>query len=30
MSDAELFAFAWCHADHWAAAENILRKEASR
>jgi len=28
--DAELFARAWCHADHWAAAENILSKEASR
>lgn len=28
--DAELFAQAWCHADHWAASKNILQKEASR
>lgn len=28
--DAELFAHAWCHADHWAAAKNVLQKEASR
>lgn len=28
--DAELFARAWCHADHWAAAKNVLRTEASR
>lgn len=28
--DAELFARAWCHADHWAAAEKFLSKEASR
>jgi enoyl-CoA hydratase/carnithine racemase len=28
--DAELFAQAWCHADHWAAAKNVLQKEASR
>jgi enoyl-CoA hydratase/carnithine racemase len=27
---AELFAQAWCHADHWAAATNVLQKEASR
>lgn len=28
--DAEDFAHAWCHADHWAAAKNVLHKEASR
>ncbi len=28
--DAELFAQAWCHDDHWAATANILQKEASR
>jgi enoyl-CoA hydratase len=28
--DAALFAHAWCHADHWAAAKNVLQKEASR
>lgn len=28
--DAELFSRAWCHADHWAAAKDILQKEASR
>lgn len=28
--DAELFAHAWCHADHWSAAKNILQKEAAR
>lgn len=28
--DAELFARAWCHADHWAAAKDVLGKEASR
>lgn len=28
--DAEFFAQAWCHEDHWAAAANILQKEASR
>ncbi len=28
--DAELFAQAWCHEDHWAATANILQKEASR
>jgi enoyl-CoA hydratase/carnithine racemase len=28
--DAELFAQAWGHADHWAGAKNVLQKEASR
>lgn len=28
--DAALFAHAWCHADHWAAASSVLQKEASR
>jgi enoyl-CoA hydratase len=28
--DAELFAHAWCHADHWSAAKNVLQKEAAR
>lgn len=27
--DRENFAAAWCHADHWAAAERILTKEKS-
>jgi len=27
MRDRELFAAAWCHADHWQAAANILSKE---
>ena len=27
--DGDLFALAWCHAEHWEAARNILRKEAS-
>ena len=25
--DRDLFAHAWCHAEHWAAAANILKKE---
>ena len=28
--DRELFAAAWCHADHWAAAQGILDKEAGK
>lgn len=27
---AQRFAQAWCHADHWTAADKILQKEASR
>ena len=26
--DRELFAHAWCHAEHWQAAKDILSKEA--
>ena len=28
--DRELFALAWCHADHWQAAANILKKEPTK
>jgi enoyl-CoA hydratase len=28
--DRELFAGAWCHAEHWQAAKNILSKEAGK
>ena len=28
--DRDLFAQAWCHADHWAAAANILKKESAK
>jgi len=28
--DRELFAAAWCHEDHWAAARGILDKESAR
>lgn len=27
LRDRELFARAWCHADHWQAAKDILKKE---
>jgi enoyl-CoA hydratase/carnithine racemase len=30
LRDRELFAAAWCHADHWAAAQGILDKEAGK
>ena len=26
--DRDLFAYAWCHAEHWQAAKGILSKEA--
>ena len=28
--DRDLFAHAWCHAEHWAAAANILKKESGK
>ena len=28
--DRDLFAQAWCHAEHWAAAANILNKESAK
>ena len=28
--DRELFAAAWCHADHWQAAQTILNKESKK
>jgi len=28
--DRELFAQAWCHADHWHAAANVLKKESTK
>ena len=28
--DRELFAAAWCHADHWSAAQGILDKESGK
>ena len=30
MRDRELFAAAWCHADHWQAAKDILSKETKK
>lgn len=30
LRDRELFAYAWCHAEHWQAAKDILSKEAKR
>ena len=28
--DREFFAQAWCHADHWQAAANVLKKESTK
>jgi len=30
VRDRDLFAHAWCHAEHWQAAKNILSKEARK
>jgi enoyl-CoA hydratase len=30
LRDRDLFAYAWCHADHWQAATDILSKEAKK
>lgn len=30
LRDRDLFAYAWCHAEHWQAAKDILSKEAKR
>jgi len=30
LRDRDLFAQAWCHADHWQAAKDILSREASK
>ena len=30
MRDRDLFAHAWCHAEHWQAAKDILSKEAKQ
>jgi len=30
VRDRELFAQAWCHADHWQAAANVLKKESTK
>jgi enoyl-CoA hydratase len=30
LRDRDLFAYAWCHAEHWQAAKDILSKEAKQ
>ena len=30
LRDRDLFAYAWCHAEHWQAAKDILGKEAKK
>ena len=30
VRDRDLFAYAWCHAEHWQAAKDILSKEAGK
>ena len=30
LRDRDLFAYAWCHAEHWQAAKDILGKETKK